>query len=224
MMERQDYERKVLLLLDDSHTYNKLPKDPSQCLERKMNAMLLDLKRKVSLSEQLYSRLRSSAGCTPLLYGLPKIHKPDIPLRPIASFIQSPSYQLSKHLAHILSPLVGNTDSHVTNSSEFASFIQEHTLAEEDVLVSFDVVSLFTCVPVELAVEIAKQRLSLDEDLPTRTSLSVQEVVRLLSFCLNATYLSFRGEHYQLSDGIPCLSDGCQSGYGGCGRKDPGHH
>ena len=93
-----------------------------------MNAMLLDLKRKGSLSEQLYSRLRSSAGCTPLLYGLPKIHKPDIPLRPIASFIQSPSYQLSKHLAHILSPLVGNTDSHVTNSSEFASFIQEQAV------------------------------------------------------------------------------------------------
>ena len=66
---------------------------------------------------------------------------------------------------------------------------------------SFDVVSLFTCVPVELAVEIAKQRLSRDEDLPTRTSLTVQEVVRLLSFCLNATYLSFRGEHYQQTFG-----------------------
>ena len=42
---------------------------------------------------------------------------------------------------------------------------------------------------------------SLNEDLPTRTSLTVQEVVRLLSFCLNATYLSFRGEHYQQTFG-----------------------
>lgn len=62
-------------------------------------------------------------------------------------------------------------------------------------------VSLFTCVPVELVVEVSNQRLSLDEDLPNHTSLTVQEVVRLLRFCLNATYLSFRREHYQQTFG-----------------------
>ena len=91
VMDRQDYEQKIHLLLDDSRTYKKLAKDPSQCLKRKMNAMLLELK---SISEQLYSCLRSSAGRTPTLYGLPKIHKADVPLRPIASFVHSPSYQL----------------------------------------------------------------------------------------------------------------------------------
>ena len=48
-------------------------------------------------------------------------------LRPITSFVHSPSYQLSKHLAQILAQLVSNTDSHVTNSSEFVSFIQTQT-------------------------------------------------------------------------------------------------
>ena len=66
--------------------------------------------------------------------------------------VHSPSYQLSKHLAQILAQLVSNTDSHVTNSSEFVSFIQTQKLAQKDILMSFDVVSLFTCVPVELAV------------------------------------------------------------------------
>ena len=61
VMDRQDYEQKILLL-EDSHTYKKLAKDPAQCLERKMNAMLLELKRKGSISEQLYSHLRCSAG------------------------------------------------------------------------------------------------------------------------------------------------------------------
>ena len=162
-----------------------------------MNAMLLELKRKGSISEQLCSRLRCSAGRTPPLYGFPKIHKRDVPLRPIASFVHSPSYQLSKHLAQILAPLVGNLESHVTNSSEFVSFIQTQKLAQEDILVSFDVVSLFTCVPVELAVDVAQHRLSCDKHLPDRTSLSVQEIVRLLSFCLSTTCVSFRGEHYQ---------------------------
>ena len=66
---------------------------------------------------------------------------------------------------------------------------------------------MFTCVPVDLAVEIAQRTLSLDEDLSNRTSLSVQEVVKLLAFCLNATYLVFRGEFYQQTfAGLSCQS------------------
>ena len=95
--------------------------------ERKMNALLLQLKKKGSIAQNLYNLLRSSGGSTPLLYGLPKIHKPDVPLRPIVSFVQSPTYQLSKHLTRILSPLIGNTDSSVLNSVEFSSFIRQKT-------------------------------------------------------------------------------------------------
>ena len=163
--------------------------------------MLLEMRKENCISNELYCRLRSSAGRTPPLYGLPKIHKPDVPLRPIVAFVHSPSYQLSKYLAQILSPLVGNSDSHVVNSKEFASFIQTQKLTRDEILVSFDVVSLFTCVPVDLAVEVAQRRLSEDEALSSRTSLNVQEVVKLLRFCLSATYLSFRGEYYQQTFG-----------------------
>ena len=131
------------------------------------------------------------------MYGFPKVHKPDFPLRPIVAFVHCPSCRLSKFLAQILSPLVGRTNSHASNSLEFASFIRTQRLMEDELLVSFDVVSLFMCVPVDLAVEVAQRRLDNDETLSDRTSLNVQEVVGLLSFCINATYLSFRGEFYQ---------------------------
>ena len=45
-------------------------------------------------------------------YGLPKISKPKMPLRPIDSCIDTPSYKLSKYIA---SPLAGKTDSHILN-------------------------------------------------------------------------------------------------------------
>ena len=163
-----------------------------------MNELLLSLRRSGALSEQLYFRLRSSAGRTPLLYGLPKVHKPTVPLRPIVSFVDSPSYQLSKHLVYLLSPMIGKTTSHVRNSIQFASFISEQTLAGSQVLVSFDVVSLFTNVPVDLACQVAGARLELDESLMDRTSLSAAQILTLLRFCLSATYLAFRGTFYQL--------------------------
>ena len=64
-------------------------------------------------------------------------------------------------------------------------------------LVSFDVVSLFTKVPVDLAAKVARERLTADQSLADRTALSANEVVSLLEFCLRATYLSYRGEMFQ---------------------------
>ncbi len=121
------------------------------------------------------------------------MHKPAIPLRPIVSFVGSPSYELSKHYVYLLSPLVGKTTSHVKNSIEFTSFISEKTLESTQILVSFDVVSLFTNVPVDLACQVAGTRLQLDESLMDRSSPSLDQILTLLRFCLNATYLVYRG-------------------------------
>ena len=79
-----------------------------------------------------------------LCYQDTKIHKTGIRLRPIVSFINSPTHDVSSYLAKILSTVVGNT---VKNSLEFADFIRGKTLDAEDELVSFDVVSLFTKIP-----------------------------------------------------------------------------
>ena len=52
-------------------------------------------------------------GCVPpKFYGLPKIHKPDTPLRPIVSSCGSVTYGVAKELAKILKPLLGK--SHIT--------------------------------------------------------------------------------------------------------------
>lgn len=197
VMNRKEYDEKIRTLLTDSDTYRRLVRDPTPSQERKLNALLLPLMRAGSIPERLYYHLRSSAGKIPLLYGLPKIHKPGTPLRPIVSFVNSPTYALSKHLVHILSPLVGKSPSHVKNSAEFASFIAGQTLGQDVLLVSFDVVSLFTKVPVNLATKVAHERLSRDPLLAERTALSPGQVVGLLQFCLNATYLSYRGEMFQ---------------------------
>ena len=44
-------------------------------------------------------------ACTPLFYGLPKVHNPN-PLWPIVSACDSPTNQLSNYVTHFLQPLV----------------------------------------------------------------------------------------------------------------------
>ena len=114
-------------------------------------------------------------------------------MRPIFSFVNSPTYAISGYLARILSPVVVNTDYTVKNSCKFADFIGDKTLNACEELVSFDVVSLFTKIPVEPAVKVAEERLREDASLGLRTSLPVEDIIHLLSFCLKTTQFTYNG-------------------------------
>ena len=87
------------------------------------------------------------------------------------------------------------------------------------------VISLFTKVPVDRAIAIAKDRLQTDETLADRTMLTIttDEIIRLLSLCLNATYFTYHNEFYQQvfwdSNGLTRICYSSRFGFGGCGRK-----
>ena len=197
VMDKHDYREKVLSLLHNRNTYSILKSDPTGKTQRGLNAKLLLLKKSNIINKATYEKLYSSDGLSPRFYGLPKIHKPEIPLRPIVSFVNSPTYGVSSFLVKILSPVVGNTENTVKNSCHFAEFVRGKTLKADQVLVSFDVVSLFTNIPVDLAIKVATKRLRQNPTLLQRTSLPVEDIIDLLSFCLNTTYFVFEGCYYQ---------------------------
>ena len=111
------------------------------------------------------------------------MHKASVPLRPIVSSIGSITYNISKYLASILSPLVGNSEHHVTSSKDFVDEISAVTVDPCETLVSFDVTSLFTCIPPGEAVECIRTVLTTDDSLAERTKLSPDQVCELLSLC-----------------------------------------
>ena len=111
--------------------------------------------------------------------------------------IGSPLYQLSKFISSIISPLVGNTPHTVKNSFDFVRFLSSCECSNNEVMVSFDVISLFTRIPVKLAVEIVKCRLQNDDNLCDRTKLSVDEIVDLMQFCLDNNHFVFRGKYFR---------------------------
>ena len=189
VMDKSEYQDKVNSLLEDRKFYKVLKKDPTPSTEKDMNATLLKLKKEGTPHSDAY-------GHIPLLYGLPKIHKPGIPLRPIVSFVSSLTYALSRYLARVLSPLVGNSSSFVASSSEFVTFSKTVTIPENYELVSFDVVSLFTNVPIELALSVVEKRLD-EVDVSDHTHLSKEVLVSLLRLCLSSTNFYYNGTVYQ---------------------------
>ena len=141
-------------------------------------------------------------GCVPSkFYGLPKIHKPDTPLRPIVSSCGSVTYGVAKELAKILKPLVGKSPHHINSTQDFVEQVKHITLAPEECLSSYDVSALFTSVPIDPALNIIKDLLEKDHTLKERTVMEVRDIIHLLEFCLKNTYFSFQDQFYEQVEG-----------------------
>ena len=167
-----------------------------------MNKFVYDLYKNDHIPQNLYYYLRSTDGTAPRIYGLPKIHKPDCPLRPIVAFINSPLYNLSKYVAKLLEPLVNTNGLSLKNSFEFVKKIAMLDIDSNKRMVSFDVVSLFTKIPVNLAKDVILKLLQNDDNLNTRTCLNMTELTIAINLCLDNTYLCFRNRFYKQIFGV----------------------
>ncbi|XP_054853995.1 uncharacterized protein LOC129342319, partial [Eublepharis macularius] len=121
--------------------------------------------------------------------GLPKIHKDSVPLRPIVSAIGSPTYELARHLADLLQDHIGKTSSYIKDSADFINKISSLKLNPQDILVSFDVVSLFTKVPVKDTIALINQ-------------IFPEDVTALFHHCLTTSYFQWDNEFYEQMDGV----------------------
>ena len=201
VMDLQDYNNKAQALLQDTNTYKVLPKDPTPQLKNKLITLLKNIHQTGGLSTHKYKQLYPTSAIPPKFYGLPKIHKTGIPLRPIVSSRGSITYGVAKELSHIIKPLVGQSPHHLKNTQHFIQQIQGKRLQTGDSITSFDVKALFTSVPVQSAIQIVKNRLQQDSTLPQRTAMSIPQITSLLEFCLTQTYFLFQGKYYQQTQG-----------------------
>ena len=64
-------------------------------------------------------------------------------------------------------------------------------------MISFDVVSLFTAISVEKACERMPTKLELDVTLPSRTILTIDDIISLLRFTLSNSFFTYNSTTYQ---------------------------
>ncbi|BHF62643.1 hypothetical protein SprV_0200562800 [Sparganum proliferum] len=134
-------------------------------------------------------------------YGLPKVHKEGAPLRPIVSLKGTPTYGLAKWLFQRLKFLTSDSNSTVSSSTQFLEKLKGVSLLPSDIMVSFDVTSLFTSIPQDLAVETIELLLREKYD-ETENRLGHAQIIQLLKFCLK-TYFTFDGTIYEQVKGTP---------------------
>ena len=175
--------------------------DPTIKQKGKLINILRRIKSEFGIEDTTYRRMYPTGASSPKLYGLPKIHKNN-PLRPIVSGRGSVKYGVAMELVRILKPLTDNTIHFVNNSSEFADDIKKNKLERGECIISYDISALFTSIPVKSAIQIIKNKLEQDTELNKRTSMSNNNILELLEFCLCNTCFLFQGQFYEQAKGV----------------------
>ena len=168
---------------------------------RDVKSVIKSIMDRGELTEKDAKRLQPSGCHAPRLTGLPKVHKPEVPLRGVVSTVGSPYDKISKLLVPILRSLQGRTGLFVRNSRELKERVSKWRVERSEVLVSYDVKNLYPSIPIAQALELVQVLLMGKPDLLKITKLSVRSVMDLLKWTFNLFYCEYSGEHYILKSG-----------------------
>ena len=156
-----------------------------------------------SLMNSLFSSLMNLNlfGSRPgILYGLPKVHKPNFPLRPIISSIGTHCYKVAKFFVPLLRPFSTNP---LTITDTF-SFVQELLNlpfnTNNVVMASFDIKSLFTNIPLDETIDIIVNKCF--SNASRFHGLTLQQFTNLLTMTVKNCHFLFDGKLYHQKDGV----------------------
>ena len=94
-MDKTEYNNKAQESLQDRKTYKEISIDPTNKLKTKLISLLKKIKADGDIKDQLYMKMYPTGAVAPKFSWLPKIHKRDIPLRPIVSSRGSINYEVA---------------------------------------------------------------------------------------------------------------------------------
>ena len=170
--------------------------------EVSLQRFLCKLKEKNFFNENEYDKLYPTGSAPAPIYGTPKMHifspGDSFPkLRPIVSSIGTFNYNLARFLCDLLSPLVP-TDYSCKDTFSFVSQIKNANLSKK-CLVSYNVTSLFTNIPLQETIDIA---INLIFNHNPNLSITKKELRKLFRFATSQTHFIFNSKFYNQIDGV----------------------
>ena len=209
VLNTSDYVTKMNEHLSNATAYLKLePKnyDPNVILKEYLD-LIFELKK--YLSKKQYNWLIEAPNEVGIMYGLPKIHKKNHPIRPIASQIKCLTNRLHIYLQQLLKIGELQIPNIIKDTTDFINKLKtyENNLSENTYLVALDVEALYTNIPLEWGIsalvehysETLKYWCCFDIDIkPIPPGL----LAKTLEFTLKNCYFSFNNDIYKQLQGL----------------------
>ena len=194
ILNKDDYDERVMDLIKECK-YTETKRNPLKQMVRESNK--LRQKIKTVFSERVSRSLVVSNPSIPKLYALPKTHKPGKKMRPIVSSVSAPTYKIAKWLVGELKKLPQLESMSVKNSFECVERVKGVKFNQDEILVSFDVCSLFPSIPVNKALEILEKHLESINCEAEKKSVYIETA----KLCMKQNFFQFREKTYQVNFG-----------------------
>ncbi|KAK5645193.1 hypothetical protein RI129_006493 [Pyrocoelia pectoralis] len=147
ILNKSDYIAKVEDFIN-SPGFIKLNSNPTNNFNIKVRHLVFSYRDILSSFNTNYKSILVMNPRPPLLYGLPKIHKPNVPIRPVVSFLNTPASKLTSWLNNLLKTHITlSPNLAIKNSLDLTTKLNSITLPKEFSMVSFDVTNLFPSIP-----------------------------------------------------------------------------
>ena len=201
VLDKDEYIRKAKDILNQKQ-FEKTDKSLREEKEKELNKYIRQLQKEKVIDKQLYWLFHSTSSSLATMYGLPKVHKANYPLRPIISSVGSYNYQLAKYLADLINKnKTEKSFSYIKDSFAFVKKIIELPCSKNQVMLSFDVDNLYTNVPVKEAIDITLDLL-FKKGSPASIPFNRDQLKHLLELAVCNIPFRFLDETYIQKDGV----------------------
>lgn len=204
ILNTNDYLSKLHTIVDDaskfslvnSNSDNLMTNHPVIKNQNKLNYLLKN-NVKPFVSEKIFKEISPKSSQPGKLYGTAKVHKANVPIRPILASYNTAEYNLAKYLNQFITPIIPAQFS-VNKNSELLDLLSQYEFTDRSNLVSFDVESLFTNVPLKETIQIAA---NLVYDSNNHPPFSKDTFIKLLQSATGGLF-TFDNKLYKQIDGL----------------------
>ena len=92
------------------------------------------------------------------------------PIRSIVSYTGSPLYNLNKYINNILKN-VKDENNNAKNSATFSNYIRNVSIEEDAIMISLDVTSVYTIIPIIQMLNIINNYVNSDDQFTKKTAI-----------------------------------------------------
>ena len=157
------------------------------------------------VNEKTIRNIIPNSSRTAELYGLPKNHKSNIPLRPIVSACGDPLDKLTWFLERIVTQLLSLIPAHLQNTEQYLSTLNEKysdSLPPGSIIFTMDVQNLYGNIPIDEAIDAACDMIGAHKDKIDLFGLTLTDLKTLLQHCLKNNFVRFGDDYYKQTKGI----------------------
>lgn len=196
IMDQAEYHDKMLIYIRDNKL-TVLQKDPTNEFDWKVRDFLRASTIFSNFEKKIIVEMNPHP---PLLYGLPKIHKNPLKMRPVVSYIGTSVHQLAQKASKLFHMYTSfKAERSIQNTQELVDKIKIVDVPPSAKLVSFDVVQLFNRIPPREVQTIA-ENIILKSKFENTKKL---ELITMIEICLSHNFLQYKNTIYSDPNGLP---------------------